>query len=271
MVRFLFAVMAGLLLFSSPPAHARGFDRVAFDAWVSARAGERGETVYWYSIGTIRRYPSGELLFNMEGFDATRAYTPEKTRPFAHQYNRKIYFFRDAQTNAIIREHNGRAVAPIAYPYQFITYELKGEKLETFVEQGAAPRLQRLGPIDNMSVRRLGNTWAFTAPVFLDLAIPSTNRRIDAFENYDFFIQRGRGVKEQHQLSWMRYGDLPEALGGGKAIYHLITWRMERWNEIPHDLRAYVEANFPQWKDAPKDLAEIRALQTSPRQNEGSF
>ncbi|MEM9706003.1 MAG: hypothetical protein AAF850_07990 [Pseudomonadota bacterium] len=242
-------------------ASAEGFDQDAFDKFLSGRVGN-GDPVYWYSTGTIRDYPSGDLRFRMEGFDAARRYMPDPDRPLAHQYNRKIYFYKDPETDEYITEKNGQAVAPIAYPYQFITYELKGENIETFVEQGIKPRIQKLGPSQNMSAKRIGRTLVVTAPVYLDFEIPGTNRRIDAFENYDFFFQPGRSRRTpQNQLSWVRYGDLPSWAGGGKAIYHLVTWRIDRWSDMPEQIRTFIEANHPLWQSPPASLEEIRALQ----------
>ena len=243
-------------------ALAEGFDQNAFDRFVDGRVGT-GEPVYWYSIGTIRSYPDGELLFGMEGFDAARRFSPDAEKAYAEQYNRKIYFYTDAETGDVLEEHDGETVSPIAYPYQFITYELKGDAVETFVEQGKAPNIRRLGPSQNMSARSVADTLVVTAPVYLDFPIPNTDRRIDAFENYDFFFHPEGSVREPHQLAWVRYGDLPAWAGGGKGIYHLVTWRADSWEEIPERLRVYIEKKYPLWTEPPASLEEVRALQES--------
>ncbi|MEM9168857.1 MAG: DUF1838 family protein [Pseudomonadota bacterium] len=260
------AVAAAAFLGAAPVA-AEGFDQDAFDTFVSGRVGD-GEPVYWYSVGTIRAYPSGELLFGMEGYDAARSAKPEKDRPLAHQYNRKIYFYKDPESDAILTEWDGAPVEPIAYPYQFITYELKGDAIETYVEQGRAPRVTRLGPSGNMSAKRIGETLVVTAPVYLDIDIPGTDRRVEAFENYDFFFQpryrRSRSTP-RNQLSWVRYGDLPawaaKESPDGKAIYHLVTWRVDSFDELPERLREHIEANHTLWREPPASLDEIRTLQ----------
>ena len=245
-------------------AQAEGFDRAAFDQFVSARAGD-GEPVYWYSIGTIRSYPEGEILFEMEGYDAARRHTPDPDQPLTHQYNRKIYFYRNKETGDILSEWKGEKVDPIAYPYQFITYGLAGDKIETYLEQGKEPNLTRMGPSQQMSARRLGDTLVVTAPVYIDFPIPNSDRRIDAFENYDFFLHPEGKTSEPHQLAWVRYGDLPrwaaQESATGKAIYHLITWRVEDWNDIPETLRTHIEENYPLWETPPASLEEVRELQ----------
>jgi len=245
-------------------ARANGFDRAAFDKFVSDRAGD-GEPIYWYSIGTIRSYPAGDLLFEMEGYDTARRHTPDPSKAKTEQYNRKIYFYKNAETGEYIKEWGGEAVEPIAYPYQFITYELIGDQIETHLEQGAEPRITKFGPSRQISARRLGDTLVVTAPVYIDFPIPNSDRRIDAFENYDFFLQ-GSDASEPHQLSWVRYGDLPGWAAAesstGKAIYHLITWRVEDFNDLPAGIRAEIEESHPLWKQPPASLSEVRALQS---------
>jgi hypothetical protein len=249
------------LAVAAAPALADGFNRQLFDAWVSARAGD-GAPVYWYSTGDVRSYPDGKLLALMEGYDTAVSFRPDPAKPVAHQYSRKFYIFRDPVTREVITSWNGAKAEPIAYPYQFITYALEGDKVRTVVEQGRAPRVQTIQGGDGLEVRMVGDTLAFTAPVFLDFPIPGTDRRYQAWENYDFLIQPKRSrVAEPHQLSWARYGPAPAFMGGGPSIMRLTTWRVERYADIPAPLRAYVEANLPDWKAPPANLADIRRLQ----------
>lgn len=236
-----------------------GFDAETFRTWVRLRAGD-GAPVFWVSAGTVRAFPSGDLLAFMEGFDAARAHWPEPGR-LAHQYNRKIYLFRDPATQALLKGADGRDAEPVAYPYQFITYGLAGDRLETWVEQGAGPRRQRLGPGRNMAVRRVGRTLVYTAPVYLDVALPM-GQRLQAFENYDFVVDPERPASDW-VLSWVRTGAAPPALGGGPCVMHLVSWRVDRFADLPASLRAYVEERAPLWRAPPRDLAEIRALQAA--------
>jgi hypothetical protein len=240
-------------------AFAGGFDRKAFNLWIDARAGS-GEPVYWYSTGTVRAYPSGELLFYMEGYDTARAHWPDPAEPVAHQYNRKIYIFRDAKTGEILREWNGEAVEPVAYPYQFISYALDGDGMRTSVEQGSGAQVRTVEG-SGMDHRMVGDTHVFSAPVFLDFPIPGGERRYQAWENYDFFIQPEGSVSEPHQLSWARVGPLPAWAGGAQSVMHLVTWRVEHFDEVPEDFRAYIENEAALWQMPPRDLDEIRELQ----------
>ncbi|MFQ3596196.1 MAG: hypothetical protein SNJ63_08785 [Sphingomonadaceae bacterium] len=235
-----------------------GFDRPAFDAWVKVRVGT-GDPVFWYSEGTVRRFPTGELLAFLEGFDTARSHWPEPGQPVAHQYNRKIYVWRDRETGEPLRGADGAPAPDIAYPYQFITYRLSGDRVETMVEQGSGNRLARIGPEAMMAVRRQGRTLIFTAPVYLDLAI-GPSARMQAFENYDF-VADPEAPPETWVLSWMRTGEAPPALGGGPAVLHLVTRRFERFADLPERMRRHVETSAPLWRQPPADLAEIRRLQ----------
>lgn len=235
-----------------------GFDRAAFDAWVSARAGD-GKPVFWYSEGTVRSLYSGELLAFMEGYDTAVSARPEPGRALAHQYNRKHYIYRDPATGAILGERGGVKLEPTAYPYQFISYELVGDRVHTIVEQGTAPRVQRIGPGTNMACRRQGDTFIFTAPVFLDFPA-GPNRRYQAFENYDFVVGRN-APPGSYALSWLRTGDAPAGLGGKPSVMHLVTRRFERFEDVPARFRDYIAAEAPLWRAPPADLAEIRRLQ----------
>ena len=252
-------IAALLVLVTAAPAAADDFTPSLFKTWADARIGT-GQPVYWYSVGTVRSYPDGKLLYRMEGYDTARVGYPDPARQTVHQYNRKIYIARHPETNAVLREWNGQKVEPIAYPYQFITYALKDGAVETMVEQGAGAAVRRIGPGKDISVRTLGDATVFTAPVYLDFPI-GPGKRYQAFENYDFFIQPKGKVKVPHQLSWLRYGNAPDWAGGGLTIMHLVTWRIDRYQDVPATLREYIESDAPLWKAPPADLADIRKLQ----------
>ncbi|MEL6687564.1 MAG: hypothetical protein AAFP97_08075 [Pseudomonadota bacterium] len=245
-------------------AEANGWTQERFDMWVEARAGT-GEPVHWYSEGTLRAFPGGELLYKLEGYDISNARRVSDT--LAEQYSRKIYIYRDPVTNEVIREVNGEPVEPIAYDYQFITYELKenedGEAyLETFVEQGAEPRVQRIGPGTDITVRQVGELSLYTAPLFLDFPLPNGTQYV-TFENYDFIIP-DEAEDGPAAITFMRYGPLPKfAIKDEKTMgaMHMQTWRIEDYEDVPETLRSYVEADAPLWMEPPADLAEIRRIQ----------
>jgi len=238
----IFRQIAAVLLLSSLcvsqlDAREHGFSPETFRQWVDMRVG-RGEPVYWYAIGTVYRSPDGEPLMSMEGVDVARFDAGLSTSTKAHQLSRKTFIYRDLETGAVLKEWQGKPLPPIAYPYQYITYELKGSSLETWVEQGAGPRKQRIGPGRDLTARSIGETAA----------------------HYDFFRQPdSAGLKHPNQISWLRFGDLPAGLG--KGVMHMLSWRVDRYEDLPETMRRYLETEAPLWLKPPADIEEIRQLQ----------
>ncbi|MEZ5457898.1 MAG: hypothetical protein R3E65_00810 [Steroidobacteraceae bacterium] len=258
-------ILAALLALSSlaaapATANGSGFDAALFQQWVDMRVG-RGEPVYWYCVGTVFSWPAGKPLMRVEGIDTARLDRSLSTPTMAHQLSRKVFVYRDLASNEILTEWNGQALPPIEYPYQYITYELAGDGLTTWVEQGAAPRVQRIGPGTDILARQFGNTVAFSAPLFLDFP-GRDGKRMQAFENYDFFVHPAdSGVTHPYQISWLRYGDL--GAGIGASVMHMVAWRIDRYEDLPASIRGYLEADGKLWRAPPRDIAEIRALQQS--------
>ena len=69
----------------------------------------------------------------------------------------------------------------------------------------------------------------------------------EAFEHYDFFIQPDGTMP--NQLSWLRYGDLPPFLGPGKTIIHLVSWRVDSFDELPGTMKEWVKTDAPLWRE----------------------
>ncbi len=245
----------------SESAGTRGRVPEELRIWVDGRAGT-GEPVYWIAEGGVYAYPSGEKLLGMIGFDASTVIWPEDASDRAIHLTRKTFTYTDPVTGEILTEYQGQPVVPIAYPYQMITYRMKDGKIHGDVEQGVGEQVQFIESQEGMRVRRLGrSTLSVTASVFLDFPLPQ-GTRYQAWENYDFFLHSADKVDEPHQLSWQRYGALPPFAGKGKAIYHLLSWRVESEQEFPPALLAWAREEMPMWLRPPADLDEIRALQS---------
>ena len=236
------------------------FNAKLFDRWVAMRVGT-GEPVYWYSEGTIRAYPGGELVATMAGYDTARLDTSQSRPGYAVQLSRKTYLYRDAGTGEIMRRADGSAVAPIAYPYQLISYELRDDgALETYVDQGAGTTYRRIGPGSSTRAVPLPSGVLYNAPLYLDFELPG-GRRYQTFENYDFFSPNSDPAAGSF-ITFIRYGDAPDwATGTDKIVMHMTTRRFERYEDVPGEFRAWVEANASLWREPPRDMAEIRALQ----------
>ena len=245
---------------STPPAIKR---------WVEARAGS-SEPVHWVSEGAVYAYPSGEKLFGMIGFDSSRVVWPEQPGEEIVHLTRKTFTYTHPETGEVLDSWEGQEVVPIAYPYQLITYRYENNLIYADVEQGREPNVQHIQSNDGIIARRIGeDTWAYTASIFLDFPL-AEGRRYQAWENYDFFIQPDDGsVDEPHQMSWQRYGDLPPWAGEGKAIYHLLSWRVESTDEFPTELLEWARENKPQWLAPPASIEEVRTLQKKGMQGMG--
>lgn len=228
--------------------------------WVDARAGT-GDPVHWIADGGVYAYPSGEKLFGMIGFDSSTVIWPDVAGDEVMHLTRKTFAYTDPVSGEILTEYNGKPVEPIAYPYQLITYRMVDGKIYGDVEQGVGARIQKIESENGMRIAMMGeDTMVVTAAVFLDFPLPNGNQ-YEAWENYDFFIHTGENVNEPHQMSWQRYGGLPPWAGSGKAIYHLLSWRVESEAEFPKQLLDWARADKPMWLKPPADLTEVRALQ----------
>ena len=256
----LLTILGAVFALTAFQVHADStFTEEQYERFVDMRTGGDGNAVYWYSTGTVKAYPSGEIVATMEGFDTARVIREGSK---AHQLSRKTYIFRDAETGEMIREVNGNPVEPIKYPYQFITYDLEDGQMSTVVEQGRTPNLQTIGPsVGGLTVSMIGDVAVYTAPLYLDFPLPG-GARYQAFENYDFFIQpESVDRDERYQLSWVRYGAAPPLNDGKPVIMHLVTWRVDQFEDLPQSMRDYVLREAQLWQEPPKDMAEIRALQ----------
>jgi len=235
------------------------FNQEIFDKFVEMRAGDGKKPVYWYCFGEVYSYPDGKLLSRMEGIDAANLIRAAKDSVI--QLNRKIFVYTDVQTNQVLKEYNGQKVSHIEYPYQKISYVLHGERMATYVEQGSGERVTKMGPGYKTMARKMGDSYVFTSPVFLDWETP--RGKYEAYENYDFYyFPKQTKLQHRYQLSWVRYGDLPPFFGQGKkGIIQLVCYRVDDFEKIPDPIRSYIRNEATLWLNPPKNLDEIASLQ----------
>jgi hypothetical protein len=236
------------------------FDYESFEQFVAMRIGT-GEPVYWYNIGEVYTYPEGRLVCLIEGCDTARLVRAPGDPHTAIQLSRKYYVYRDAETRALLKEYNGAPVPPIAYPYQYLTFTLDGGRVVTSVEQGAGAGLVKIGPVDNFILRRIGSNLIVSAPLFLNRETP--RGRYEAYENYDFILRTAESnPADRYQMTWNRFADAPVfLLSKGRCMLQMIGWRVDRFEDVPASIRDTIAADAPMWKEPPRDLDEIRALQ----------
>lgn len=236
------------------------FDKNVFDTWVDMRVGNGSAPVYWYCFGEVYSYPDGELVARMQGVDV--ATLLKVASDSVVQLNRKIFIYTDKNTGDVLTTYNGQPVSHIEYPYQQITYVLRGDKLATYVTQGKGSRIQTMGPGYKTAARKIGDSYAFSSPVFLDFPLPGGGK-YEAVENYDFFVNpRETKSENKYQLSWYRYGDLAPFFGKArKGTIHLVCYRVDRFEDLPNPLQSYIRDKAPLWMKPPMNMAEIARLQ----------
>ena len=102
----------------------------------------------------------------------------------------------------------------------------------------------------------------FSAPLFLNIKTP--RGVYEAYENYDFIVSpKAKTTQQKYQLMWNRYGDLPPFAGQGKCIIQLVCYRVNAFDQLSEPLKKYITTKAPLWLDAPKNMAEIKALQAA--------
>jgi len=261
MVRGFVVLVAGLMAgaaFAGPASRDAAPEELRM--WVDARAGT-GPAVHWIAEGGVYDYPTGKKILGMIGFDTSTVIWPEKAGDEIIHLTRKTFAYTDPDTGEILTEYKGKKVEPVAYPYQMITYRMEGGKIFGDVEQGAGKAVQKIKAEDGMTTRWMGkDTMVVTAPVFLNFKLPN-GAQYEAWENYDFFIDKNPAADEPHKMSWQRYGAMPPFAGTGPAIYHLLSWRVESEGEFPAKLLAWAKKEKPMWLKPPESVAEVRKLQ----------
>lgn len=254
-IQFTIILLLGLIAFQSSAQNVK-FDQNLFDQWIDMRVGE-GDATYWYCFGEVYSYPEGELLMRMQGVDLAKAIRVEKDSVI--QLNRKIFIYTDKNTGEVLETYNDKPVQHIKYPYQQITYALQGDRLASYVTQGSGKRRMTMGPGYNTTARKMGNSYVFTAPVFLNMETP--RGKYEAYENYDFYVfPEESKLEHRYQLSWVRYGDLPP-FAGGKGIIQLVCYRVDNFEDLPNPLRDYIKKEAKLWLKPPQNLEEIAELQ----------
>ena len=236
------AVLCGLLAASQ--SFAGGFDKELFEAWLDMRTGGGETDVYWYSEGLIKDFPEGNTSAKMIGFDTARLLRDPNNPNKAIQLSRKIFYFFDPKTGERLDR------APIAYPHQMKTYELKGDEIVYTVESNNGSSVYTLGPMENYTAQRIDGVLWFNYSVFIQ-------RGSGKFENSDFYVRPGEGLseKERYQQTWVSYGV-------GPIMSSAVAWRYSDFESMPDVITAIVREEAPLWLQPPQDLAEIERMRT---------
>jgi len=260
MVRHCFAglrILLGTLalLYAAGPAAAAGFDADVFEIFVDSNMGRDGKPVYYYSTGTVKTFPGGELLATIEGVDMARLLRRDADGT-VHKASRKMFILRDPKSGAVIEQVDGRRLDGYFYPYQYMTFRLEGDTLRGTSIQGAGAARHSVDIGSAMDARRVGDMVVFSAP-----NARAKSDGTGSFEMYEFWVQpKASPVKPSTTLTLTLVNWHP--IGRGKPVYtHRTSWRVDRYEDLPASLRDWIDSQAPMYREPPRDLAEIEALQ----------
>jgi hypothetical protein len=243
------------LLAAALPSWAGGFDADLFERFVDSNMGRDGKPVYYYSTGTVKTFPGGELLATIEGVDMARLLRrdPDGT---VHKASRKMFILRDPRSGEVIEQIDGKALDDYFYPYQYMTFQLDGDLLRGTATQGAGAAKRSVDVGSAMEARRVGDVAVFSAP--------NARARPDgtgSYEMYEFWVQpKSSTVQPSTTLTLTLVNWHP--IGRGKPVYtHRTSWRVDRYDALPASLRQWIDAKAPLYREPPRDMAEIERLQ----------
>lgn len=251
----LIAALGIALLAVATRSNAAGFDRELFDIFVDANMGAQGEPVYYYSTGTIKTFPGGKLLANIEGVDMARLLRRDADGT-VHKASRKFYILRDPATGEVIDKIDGKPNDRYFYPYQYMTFRLDGDRLVGTSTQGRGAAKRQVDIGSAMEARRVGDLTVFSAPN----ARESTDGT-GSYEMYEFWVTPKRAkLSPSAGLTLTLVNWHP--IGQGKPVYtHRTSWRVDRYADLPESIRRYIESSAPLYREPPRDFAEIEQLQ----------
>ena len=304
----------------APPKRARersrsGWTLSDFLAFAELKMGTSGGAVARWSVeGDVFEYPTGRLLARVAGVDVCRRVddaddvarprdaTPRdenaRDEPVfaakARSISRKLLLFLDPETNEVMTEFEGVAVAPAAFPYQVVEYAFsssgkpptssstirigpdgrttrpghrRGSVTATVTVGAGAAKMTLTGA--SVAVSRgdrddegEGEGRVFSVPAFLEVETEDGGRH-EAYESYDYFDvdgTDGAGTKTKTPVfAWTRFGAC--APFGEACVLRALARRVASHEALPETTRRFVDRNAPEYADAPRDAAEIKALQ----------
>jgi hypothetical protein len=107
---------------------------------------------------------------------------------------------------------------------------------------------------------RIGNSVQFSASAWLSFKRPWGT--LESFEHYDFYINpEAENVTYPNQLSLMLWRERPRWAGEGLAVNHRVSWRVDRYEDLPASIREFIDTEAPLFQEPPEDMAEVEALQ----------
>lgn len=246
---------------------AGGFTRQDFEAWADARFGPPDGTArYWYAAAPVRDADSGKTLYVWEYYDAVRQIVDPGNPQRRIGIARKLDLWRDKDTHALLERFDGAAVPQMPYPYQLFEMEYENGAVALTISQGRGEHL-RSYRFTETSVEHLGQIVQFT--VLSHFAsrrpeVPGAPLEPHTMASTFIVCERDCGTAPRHR--WV-HSDVspvfPWAGGDGRrmAVQLLIGTRFDSYDELPLSIRSAIESRYPEYRNPPRDLAEVRDLQ----------
>lgn len=257
-------------MFAAGPAPAGEITQKDFELWADSRFGPPdGKPRFWYGKGPMRDVETGETLYTFEYYDTIRHYIDPANPNRRFGIARKLDLFRDKNTNQVLQTFNGKPVKSWVFPYQLLEMEYKDGAIMLTATQGSGEFL-RVHRFPQTSIERYGQFAHITIPGYFKVTRPEIPDSVQTHTmTSNFIICEGAcGSSPRHQ--WMQAGISPLAPWAGgdgrKMAYMFMSGaRFENYSDLPQQLRSVIEAQYPQWREPPRDLEEIKAIQRAPR------
>ena len=107
----------------------------------------------------------------------------------------------------------------------------------------------------------------FSCPVFINMETES-GATYECYENYDFFVPANADAHATAasnalppHCSWVRYGAAPPF--SSTAVMHIVSWRVDSFEELPKRMREYTMRHAPGWREPPTSLEEVERMMMS--------
>jgi hypothetical protein len=224
------------------------------------------DVVFWMGEGHLYESPSGKIIAKVEGFDASRGMYMNEHH--IRQFSRKIFWFRDPETNELIKEYKGKPVRPIRYDWQVFDFR-RGKSSNNVDDPSMVPILPtvlkgpRSVPCMPVTPRYAGkDVILFQCPLFIN--IETANGPYQAWEIYDYTLDLSHdAVNRPPSLSWSRQGSNPPFLEDGNGVMHFLGHRYDAFEDLPQHIKDLVNDHeeYRLFRAPPLNMEEIHLLE----------
>ncbi len=242
-----------------------------YDIFVKLRTGldpsqKSSDAVFWTGEGELYESPSGKMLAKLDGMEVSRSQYLDEKKDHVRVFSRKIFWYRDIETDEIMTEYNGETVNPIKYDWQVFDFtrgKVSNEKDPFMVpiipEVIKSPRVPPSMPIQPKFMGSM-NQLMFQVPVFIDWEISESRGYYRAWEIYDYFIDRDFPTNRPPSLAWTRNGSNPPFIKDERGVMHFQCYRVDSFDGLPKHMQELVKKEYPMFCAPPKDMDEVDAL-----------